>query len=184
MIIFGMIIFMAFPEEILNLFSATPKMKEIGIPMIRIISISYLPVGFSIVCASIFQSLSSAGIALFEPFLRQFIILLPLMYFIGQKTGDIDKIWYSFIIAEFLAGLYCVYFLFLIGKKLSLRRKLLVLLLYEALECLILGNYLGEFLQEEIGRLAHLKNIFQNLSHRHLVLKLNKLLAIEKCENL
>ena len=111
MIIFGMIIFMAFPEEILNLFSATPKMKEIGIPMIRIISISYLPVGFSIVCASIFQSLSSAGIALFEPFLRQFIILLPLMYFIGQKTGDIDKIWYSFIIAEFLAGLYCVYFL-------------------------------------------------------------------------
>ena len=111
MIIFGMVIFIAFPEEILNMFSATPKMIEIGIPMIRIISISYLPVGFSIVCASIFQSLSSAGIALFEPFLRQFIILLPLMYIIGQRTGDIDKIWYSFIIAEFIAGLYCVYFL-------------------------------------------------------------------------
>ena len=74
--------------------------------------------------------------------------------------------------------------LFLIGKRLSSRRKLLVLLLYEALECLILGNCLGEFLQEEIGRLIHLKNIFQNLSHRHLILKLNKLLAIEKCENL
>ena len=111
MIIFGMIIFMVFPEAILNLFSATDKMKEIGIPMIRIVAISYLPVGFSIVCASIFQSLSSAGIALFEPFLRQFIILLPLMYLIGEKTGDIDKIWYSFIIAEFLAGLYCAYFL-------------------------------------------------------------------------
>lgn len=111
MIIFGMIIFMVFPEAILNLFSATDRMKEIGIPMIRIVAISYLPVGFSIVCASIFQSLSSAGIALFEPFLRQFIILLPLMYLIGEKTGDINKIWYSFIIAEFLAGLYCAYFL-------------------------------------------------------------------------
>ena len=33
------------------------------------------------------------------------------MYLIGEKTGDINKIWYSFIIAEFLAGLYCAYFL-------------------------------------------------------------------------
>lgn len=111
MIIFGMVIFMAFPVQILRLFSATPKMMEIGVPMIRTIAISYLPVGFSIVCASIFQSLSSSGVALFEPFLRQFIILLPLMYFIGYTTGDIDKIWYSFIIAEFIAAIYCVYFL-------------------------------------------------------------------------
>src|SRR5699024_9818910 len=77
MIVFGMVIFMAFPVQILRLFSATPKMMEIGVPMIRTIAISYLPVGFSIVCASIFQSLSSSGVALFEPFLRQFIILLP-----------------------------------------------------------------------------------------------------------
>lgn len=111
MIIFGMVIFMAFPVPILKLFSATPKMMEIGVPMIRIISISYLPVGFSIVCASIFQSLSSAGVALFEPFLRQFIILLPLMYFIRETTGNINMIWISFIIAEFLAAIYCIYFL-------------------------------------------------------------------------
>lgn len=111
MIVVGMAIFMTLPVEILNLFSATDNMMRIGVPMIRIICISYLPVGFSIVCASIFQSLSSAKVALFEPFLRQFIILLPLMYFIATTTGDINKIWYSFIVAEFLAAIYCVYYL-------------------------------------------------------------------------
>lgn len=111
MIILGMVIFMTFPVSILKLFSATPNMMKIGVPMIRIISISYLPVGFSIVSASIFQSLSSAMVALFEPFLRQFIILLPLMYFIKKVTGNINMIWISFIVAEFLAAFYCIYFL-------------------------------------------------------------------------
>jgi putative MATE family efflux protein len=110
MVCIGMSIMLIMPERLLLMFDATENMLEIGVPMLRTVAVSYLPVGFSIVCISIFQSLGNAKIAVAEPLLRQIIILLPLAY-LFSLTGDINKIWYSFIFAELIAMILCIVYL-------------------------------------------------------------------------
>lgn len=110
MVFIGTMIIMVFPSQLLSLFDATEAMLKIGVPMLRIVAISYLPVGFSIVSIAIFQSLGNGKIAIAEPLLRQIIILVPLAY-LFSLTGNINLIWISFIVAELFASILCVIYL-------------------------------------------------------------------------
>ncbi len=53
----GTVVFQIFPEQLLYLFDAKENMLEIGIPALRIISISFVFVGVSMVLCSAFQAL-------------------------------------------------------------------------------------------------------------------------------
>lgn len=110
MVTFGALIMFLFPVQLLEMFKASDKLLEIGVPMLRIVSISYIPVGFSIVSISIFQSLGNSKIAIAEPLLRQIIVLIPLAYAFSL-TGNIDLIWRSFIFAEVVSTILCVVYL-------------------------------------------------------------------------
>lgn len=110
MVTFGAILMFLFPTQLLGMFKASDKLLEIGVPMLRIVSISYIPVGFSIVSISVFQSLGNSKIAIAEPLLRQIIVLIPLAYAFSL-TGNIDLIWLSFIFAEVVSTILCVVYL-------------------------------------------------------------------------
>ena len=95
----GTIVFELFPKELLSLFHADGEMYAIGIPALRIISISFVAAGVTMVICSILQALNLAGASLVLTLLRQMIILLPLTYILARLIS-LSFAWWSFPITE------------------------------------------------------------------------------------
>ena len=104
------VLIISFPREILGIFSASGKMLEIGIPMLRICSLSYVFAGISIVGTSIFQAFGNGILALLDSILRQIIVLLPVAY-IAIRFFTVNEIWWGYVIAEFASVLFISYFM-------------------------------------------------------------------------
>lgn len=100
----GMGILQVFPDKLLLFFNASEKMLEIGVPALRIISISFLFAGAAIVMSSVFQALGKGIFSMFVSLIRQLIVLLPsafVLSLIAKANGnDVSYIWWSFNIAE------------------------------------------------------------------------------------
>lgn len=100
-----------FSNQIFDLFSATGTMREIGVPMIRIVSLSLILSIPSVVgVGGIFQALGNWKFPIFQSFLRQVIILLPIFY-LFSKTGNLAFSWWAFVISELLNGIICVIYI-------------------------------------------------------------------------
>ncbi|MGM0446601.1 MAG: MATE family efflux transporter [Bacillota bacterium] len=97
----GFILFQTIPEQIVSLFSTDPELIEIGSIALKKISIAFPIIGPAIIVSTTFQALGKGLPSLFFSFLRQIIILLPLMYILGNLYG-LETLWYSFPIAEFV----------------------------------------------------------------------------------
>ena len=109
-------LFQIVPSMLLDIFNASDYMKEIGIPALRIISISFLFAGFSIVASSVFQALSHGVLSLLVSVIRQLIVLLPCAFLLA-KIGGLHAIWFSFPIAEVVAFVLSVFFLRYVRRK-------------------------------------------------------------------
>lgn len=112
----GVLIFQFFSADLLGIFNASDSMLEIGVPALRIISLSFLLAGFGIVCSSVFQALGHGMLSLIVSVLRQLIVLLPAA-FILSRTGVLSAIWWAFPIAEIFSGLVSFIFLRHVYKK-------------------------------------------------------------------
>ncbi|MBS6720531.1 MAG: MATE family efflux transporter [Peptoniphilus harei] len=120
MMIFVSAIIMIFPRELLGIFSASGKMLEIGIPMLRICALSYVFAGISIVGTAVFQAFGNGILTLFDSILRQIIVLLPVAY-IAIKFFTVNEIWWGYVIAEFASTLFVIYLMnTFVRKKLEL----------------------------------------------------------------
>jgi putative MATE family efflux protein len=106
----GTTLFMVFPKELLLLFSATPAMLEIGIPALRIISITFIPASFGIITSTLFQATAHGMLSLWQSLIRQLIGIVPLAYFLVYRYG-VPGIWWSWPLAEILSVLFTLYFL-------------------------------------------------------------------------
>jgi len=95
----GMLIFLAFPKQLLSIFEASDEMLAIGIPAMRIIASSFCGAAIAIVLGSVFQALSSAMLSMMVSIFRQVLVLTPAAYFLSL-TGNINNIWLCFPIAE------------------------------------------------------------------------------------
>lgn len=73
----GLLIFQLFPTQLLKMFSASDTMLSLGVPALRIISLSFILAGFGISCSSIFQALGKAVYSMFVSIARQLVALLP-----------------------------------------------------------------------------------------------------------
>ena len=80
-------------------FKASDHMVEIGVPALRIISISFPLAGYCIVCGSVFQALGDGVYSLIVSVLRQLVALLPVAYLLSL-TGVLGNVWWSYVIAE------------------------------------------------------------------------------------
>jgi len=114
--LFGMALFELFPSQLLGLFDASPTMLAIGIPAIRIIACSFPGAALGITFSSVFQAFGSAVYSMIATFVRQIVALLPAAYLLSL-TGDVNAIWWSYLIAEVASIIACIFFMHRIYKK-------------------------------------------------------------------
>ena len=111
----GLILFESFPGIFLSMFKASDYMREIGIPALRIIALSFPFAAVSIICGSLFQALGNGLYSMIVSFMRQLVVLLPAAYLLSL-TGVLQSVWWSFNIAE-VASVCTSIFLFLRIRK-------------------------------------------------------------------
>ncbi|MGP6146612.1 MATE family efflux transporter [Jeotgalibaca sp. A122] len=111
----GFIVFQVFPEFLLGLFNASPQMIEIGKPALRIISIHFILAGASIVLGSVFQAFGLGKYSLVISMIRQLVLLLPIAYLMSL-TGNINNIWWAFLISEIAALLLGIRYMKFVNK--------------------------------------------------------------------
>ena len=95
----GLLIFELFPRQLLAMFNASEEMYAIGIPALRRIAIHFPVAAICITLISVFQALGKGLLSMIVSFVRQIIVLLPVAYLLSL-TGEVNNIWWSFIIAE------------------------------------------------------------------------------------
>ena len=104
--IIGAVLFFTLPKVLLGFFSASDAMLEIGVPALKIISLSFLFAGICISMGAIFQSLGKSIYSMIVSFVRQLIVLLPVAYFLakyGLSIGNSNLVWWAYPIAEIFA---------------------------------------------------------------------------------
>ena len=117
---FGMLLMWLITEQMLMLFKASEDMLAIGVPALRYISLSFIFAGVCITLGSIFQALGKSYFSMITSFARQIVVLLPVAYLLS-KTGDINKVWLSFPIAEIMSLAVTLIFFSVIYKKIISR---------------------------------------------------------------
>lgn len=96
------------PDRILMLFDASDQMQKLGIPAVRIMSVSFFVSSIGIIFAAIFQGFGNGNYSMYLAFMRQVILLIPILL-IGAFMGNITIIWYGFVIAEALSIPYGIW---------------------------------------------------------------------------
>ena len=114
--VIGFLIFQTLPQVLLQWFNASDRMMEIGVPALRIISISFLLAGFCIICGSVFQALGNGVYSMVVSIARQLVVLLPVAFLLS-KLGNVNYVWWAFPIAELMSLALSTFFLFRIYHK-------------------------------------------------------------------
>lgn len=102
------LIFMAFPQTLLSIFSTKKEILDIGRYAFQVISLSFIPAGVTIVVTSHLQGISKMKLSVFIIVLRQIILLVPLawiLHFVGLKA-----VWWTFPLTELIAAGTCIIF--------------------------------------------------------------------------
>ena len=91
-------------------------MLELGIPAIRIISISFVFAGFGIAGSSIFQAFGKGFLSMVVSIVRQLVVLLPAAYLLSL-TKQVGLVWWAFPIAEVIAFTITLIFLLRVNRR-------------------------------------------------------------------
>lgn len=108
--LFGLVLFQCFPDVMLRMFDASDRMLEIGIPALRIISLSFIFAGFCIVSGSVFQALGNGMYSLIVSVARQLCVILPVAYLFALLFG-LNQVWWAIPIAELVSVVLSAWFL-------------------------------------------------------------------------
>lgn len=106
----GLLVIQFFSPQILMMFRASENMLSIGVPALKIISISFLFAGFNVIVSSTLQSLGHGFLSMLVSIIRQLLVLLPAAYLLSL-TGQLKLIWWAFPIAELASLALCICFL-------------------------------------------------------------------------
>ncbi|MGP1617482.1 MATE family efflux transporter [Peptostreptococcus stomatis] len=103
----GTMIMMVFPDQLLAMFNASDQMLGIARVAFRIISASFVFAAISIISIGVFQAIGRGTLSMVISIIRQLVVLIPLAY-LFSLTGNLDRVWWSVIIAELVATSICV----------------------------------------------------------------------------
>lgn len=101
--VLGTLLFCAIPGTLLKIFDATDTMLSVGIPALRIISLSFGMAGACIALGSSFQALGKSVYSMVTSIVRQLVFLIPIAYVLaryGASVGNSDLVWWCYPIAE------------------------------------------------------------------------------------
>ena len=118
----GFIIFETIPKLLLMAFAPSQEMLDIGVHAFRRIAFHFPIASFCIIAGSACQALDKSFLSLVTSCMRQLIALIPSAYLLSL-TGDVNNVWWCFLIAEFMSLVCSVFFLKVtlrdVDKKLS-----------------------------------------------------------------
>ena len=105
-----------FPRPLLELFSASETMLQMGIPALRTITLSFIFAGYCVISGSFFQALGFSMYSMLVSFMRQLVCLVPMVFFLS-KTGNINLVWYAWPLAELVSLAVSTFFHIRINKQ-------------------------------------------------------------------
>lgn len=92
-----------FHEQIIRLFNAEPELITLGSAGLRTFLIMLPVIGFQIIGANYFQAVGKAGYAVALNLLRQFVVLIPMLYLLPHYWG-LQGIWAAGPVADFVSA--------------------------------------------------------------------------------
>ena len=98
----GLLIFQIFTPQLLGIFDASEETLKIGIPALRIISLSFTFAGYCIILGSVFQALGNGVYSLINSIARQMLVILPVAYCFARFWKP-EALWWSFPIEEIVS---------------------------------------------------------------------------------
>lgn len=101
----GTMVFMVLPHQLLALFAASDAMLAMGVPALRIISVTFAFAAVTMMCGYFSSGLGNGLINMVGTALRQLVILVPCVYALIHTAG-LPWAWFAFWIAEAAAFLY------------------------------------------------------------------------------
>jgi len=99
----GLAVFQLAPDLALNLFNPSEEFLVIGRAALRTISWSFPIAAICISLSSCFQALGNGMYSTITSICRQMLVLLPVAYLLSL-TGDVNKVWLAYPIAELASG--------------------------------------------------------------------------------
>lgn len=116
----GTVLFWVFPDKLLALFSADEEslqsMVTVGVPALRLISLSFIGAAFGIVNSTVFQAVGHGVASLIVSVARQLFVILPVAMLLAA-LGGLHVVWYAFPIAEIVSFLVSFVLLWRIYKR-------------------------------------------------------------------
>lgn len=107
--ILGLVAFQLIPEVLLGIFNPSDEFMKMGCTAFRIISIHFPIAAVCIALGGVFQALGNGIYSTMVSLGRQLVVLLPAAYLLSL-TGNVDNVWWSFIIAEAASLILTMFF--------------------------------------------------------------------------
>ena len=112
----GTITFELVPSTLLDMFNAADDMRNMGIIALRTIAIHFPLAAVGIVLTSIFQAFGQSIYSLIISVMRQLVALIPATWMLAQ-TGDVNNVWWAFLIAEVISLMSSLFFFNKVYRK-------------------------------------------------------------------
>lgn len=101
-------VFLAVPSWLLGLFSPGEELLQIGVPALRIISVTFAFASVTMILGYAMSGLGNGMVNMMGTALRQLIIFIPLARLFASCFG-ISYVWYAMWISEVSATVYAVF---------------------------------------------------------------------------
>ncbi len=115
---FFFLILMAFPRQIIGLFSSDAQLISMAVLPLRMVILLFPLIGFQVIGAGFFQSIGKARPSIILSMSRQLLFLIPLILVLPLVMG-ISGIWVAFPIADFLSIIMTGVFLYREFKRMD-----------------------------------------------------------------
>ncbi len=102
------VVFEVIPGPLLSVFSAGEEMLAIGVPALRIISLTFAFASVTMVLGYILSGLGNGIVNMIATALRQLVLLVPCLWLLSRFCG-VANCWYAFWISEVVAMAYAVW---------------------------------------------------------------------------
>lgn len=102
------VVFLAVPGPLLRIFSAGDTMLELGIPALRVISVTFVFASVTMVLGYSVSGMGNGVVNMLGTAIRQCLLLIPILY-LFVRYGGISRAWYAFWISELAGALYAAW---------------------------------------------------------------------------
>ncbi|MBQ7993457.1 MAG: MATE family efflux transporter, partial [Solobacterium sp.] len=111
----GFAVFQLIPGLLLSLFNASGEVLAIGMPALRTISFIFPFAGTTLLFGAFFQALGRSTLTLFTSVMQ--LALMLVSAFLLSRTGNVNNVWFAFIITEVTVACISALFLMMINRR-------------------------------------------------------------------